>query len=217
MAQRNFINTSIDVLDEARTYGAKELISDMPKALGTKSTKRRSIDNGTNKIVDVSVSQSAKKVSTEYNLADNNLSEDYLSNFFLRTFIQDEVDIRDKILKVLASYQKNSLNEDQLAWFTKILEKKASSQTDEFREYLNQFSDNACNRVHILTLVRKSFVLGRFDSYYYENYDIAHQILEHWCADVLSTANDVSKIAYTAENNDVCATSLENTPITKKR
>ncbi|KAF0420412.1 hypothetical protein F8M41_006985 [Gigaspora margarita] len=88
MAQRNFINTSIDVLDEARTYGAKELISDMPKALGTKSTKRRSIDNGTNKIVDVSVSQSAKKVSTEYNLADNNLSEDYLSNFFLRTFIQ---------------------------------------------------------------------------------------------------------------------------------
>ncbi|CAG8744931.1 6996_t:CDS:2, partial [Funneliformis caledonium] len=35
-AQRNYIKTSIEVLDEARTYGAQEIISKIPEALRTK-------------------------------------------------------------------------------------------------------------------------------------------------------------------------------------
>ncbi|CAG8565537.1 9279_t:CDS:2, partial [Ambispora gerdemannii] len=38
--QSNYVKTSIDVLDEARTHG----VLDMPEALGTKPTKRRSKD-----------------------------------------------------------------------------------------------------------------------------------------------------------------------------
>ncbi|RGB23585.1 hypothetical protein C1646_774280 [Rhizophagus diaphanus] len=35
-AQRNYIKTSIEVLDKARTYGAQEIISEIPEALRTK-------------------------------------------------------------------------------------------------------------------------------------------------------------------------------------
>src|ERR1051325_4242046 len=75
---------------------------------------------------------------------------------------------------------KNSLNEDQLAWLNVILKKQTSDQTEEFKQYVGQFNERVCNRVQTPTLVRKSFILGRFDSYYYEDYDIARQILEHW-------------------------------------
>ncbi|CAB4427758.1 unnamed protein product [Rhizophagus irregularis] len=85
-----------------------------------------------------------------------------------------DMGIRRKIEKLL--------NEDQLAWVNKVLKKQTSrSRTDEFKKYLNQFNEDACNRAQIPTLVRKSFVSGRFDSYYYEDYDIVHQLLEH-CA-----------------------------------
>ncbi|CAG8707313.1 15893_t:CDS:2, partial [Acaulospora morrowiae] len=130
----------------------------------------------------------------------------------IKNLTEDEIEIRNKILKVLARCQdeekkskkshmtsiylnnimdltdikirkkvEKSLNEDQLLWFNKILKKQISNQTDEFKKYLNQFTGAVCNRAQIPTLVRKSFVSGRFDSYYYEDYDIAHQILEH-CA-----------------------------------
>ncbi|CAG8727916.1 2126_t:CDS:2, partial [Acaulospora morrowiae] len=126
---------------------------------------------------------------------------------------EDEIDIRNKLLRVLTKCQDNEkksgknymksiylnniiclsdmrirrkieklLNEDQLAWFNNVLKKQTlRSQTDEFKKYLNQFNEDACNRTQIPTLVRNSFISGRFDSYYYEDYDIAHQLLEH-CA-----------------------------------
>ncbi|UZO09320.1 uncharacterized protein OCT59_029552 [Rhizophagus irregularis] len=65
--------------------------------------------------------------------------------------------------------------------FNKIFKKQILNQTDEFKKYLSQFTGDVCNKVQIPTLIRNSFVSGRFDSYYYKDYDIAHQILEH-CA-----------------------------------
>lgn len=73
-----------------------------------------------------------------------------------------------------------SLNEYQLLQFNKIFKKQILNQTDEFKKYLSQFTGDVCNKVQIPTLIRNSFVSGRFDSYYYKDYDIAHQILEHW-------------------------------------
>ncbi len=92
-------------------------------------------------------------------------------------YLNNIMDLTD--IKIRKEVEK-SLNEDQLLWFNEILKKQISSQTDEFKNYLNQFTGVVCNRAQIPTLVRKSFVSGRFDSYYYEDYDIAHQILEHW-------------------------------------
>jgi hypothetical protein len=104
---------------------------------------------------------------------DKKSGKDHMSSIYLNNIIDiSDVEVRQKIEK--------SLNEDQLAWFNKITKKRTSIQTNEFEKYVNQFNENVCNRVHIPTLVRKSFIPGRFDSYYYEDYDIAHQILEHW-------------------------------------
>ncbi|PKY59162.1 hypothetical protein RhiirA4_481679 [Rhizophagus irregularis] len=101
--------------------------------------------------------------------------EDHMSSVYLaiRFFSFIGIETRRKV--------ENSLNEDQHAWLNTILKKQASDQTEEFKQYVGQFNERVCNRKQIPTLVRKSFILGRFDSYYYEDYDIAHQILEH-CA-----------------------------------
>ncbi|CAJ0848870.1 8050_t:CDS:2, partial [Entrophospora sp. SA101] len=49
----------------------------------------------------------------------------------------------------------------------------------EFKEYINQFNEKYCKRAWVPTLVRKSFIYGRFDPYYNEDYDIAQQIMTH--------------------------------------
>lgn len=49
----------------------------------------------------------------------------------------------------------NSLNEDQYACLNTILKKQ-----------VGQFNEHVYNRKQIPTLVLKSFILGRFDSYY---------------------------------------------------
>ncbi|KAF0441049.1 hypothetical protein F8M41_004023 [Gigaspora margarita] len=149
-----------------------------------------------------------------------NITED---NAKIESLIQNERDIRKKLLEVLDTIQdkerkskedhmssvylnnildlsnletrrrvENSLNEDQHAWLNTILKKQTSDQTEEFKQYVGQFNERVCNRKQIPTLVRKSFILDRFDSYYYENYDIAHQILEH-CG---------RKASLTKEHND---------------
>ncbi|CAG8455004.1 8467_t:CDS:2 [Cetraspora pellucida] len=137
-----------------------------------------------------------------------NITED---NAEIESLTQNERDIRKKLLEVLDTIQdkerkskedhmssvylnnildlsdletrrrvENSLN-DQHAWLNTILKKQTSDQTEAFKQYVGQFNERVCNRKQIPTLVRKSFILDRFDSYYYEDYDIAHQILEH-CA-----------------------------------
>ncbi|CAG8620561.1 8723_t:CDS:2 [Diversispora eburnea] len=74
--QRNYVRTSIDVLDKARMHGAQELTSDMPEALEIRPIKRRSEDNKANKNVDSSISQRVKKVKTTEDSSASVLSTD---------------------------------------------------------------------------------------------------------------------------------------------
>ncbi|CAG8645649.1 2026_t:CDS:2 [Racocetra fulgida] len=99
--------------------------------------------------------------------------EDHMSSVYLNNILDlSDLETRRRV--------ENSLNEDQHAWLNTILKKQTSDQTEAFKQYVGQFNERVCNRKQIPTLVRKSFILDRFDSYYYEDYDIAHQILEHW-------------------------------------
>ncbi|CAG8630309.1 8090_t:CDS:2, partial [Diversispora eburnea] len=124
---------------------------------------------------------------------------------------QGEVDIRNKLLKILTTRQekdkeagkdfmasiylnniidlsddeiykriKKSLNKDQVSWLEGVLQKKSWKLTPEFTEYINQFTEEACTRANIPTIVRKSCISGRFDSSYHEAHDIAQHILTHF-------------------------------------
>lgn len=42
-----------------------------------------------------------------------------------------------------------SLDERQIEWLNKVLEQKSWKQTDEFKKYVNQFTEDVCNRVTI--------------------------------------------------------------------
>ncbi|RIB00444.1 hypothetical protein C2G38_2234299 [Gigaspora rosea] len=100
--------------------------------------------------------------------------EDHMSSVYLNNILDlSDLETRRRV--------ENSLNEDQHAWLNTIFKKQTSDQTEEFKQYVGQFNECVCNRKQIPTLVRKFFILDRFDSYYYEDYNIAHQILEH-CA-----------------------------------
>ncbi|CAJ0876499.1 4817_t:CDS:2, partial [Entrophospora sp. SA101] len=68
----------------------------------------------------------------------------------------------------------------ELNWLNGVLRKQEwQDQTKEFKEYINQFNEKYCKRAWVPTLVRKSFIYGRFDPYYNEDYDIAQQIMTH--------------------------------------
>ncbi|CAG8697485.1 11127_t:CDS:2 [Funneliformis caledonium] len=74
-----------------------------------------------------------------------------------------------------------SLNTNQIDWINKFLSKKVWNQTREFQQYISQFNEGVCDRVHIPVLVRESFVpKGSFNSYIHEAHDIAQQILTHF-------------------------------------
>ena len=64
---------------------------------------------------------------------------------------------------------------DQLDWFEKVIMKKNWKPTSEFVQYIEQFTEDACTRTEIPTIV----VPGRFDPCYHEAHDIAQQILTH--------------------------------------
>ena len=74
---------------------------------------------------------------------------------------------------------KKSLDKDQVTWLEEVLQKKTWNPTPEFTQYINQFTEDACTRAKVPTIVRKSYVPGRFDPSYYEAHDIAQQILTH--------------------------------------
>ncbi|CAG8631413.1 1750_t:CDS:10, partial [Paraglomus occultum] len=128
----------------------------------------------------------------------------------IKTLTQDEVIVRNKLIKILTARQKKdkkagkdfmtsiylngiidlsdnemqkrikkSLNEEQNSWLERVLEKKAWKPTPACIQYLNQFTEEVCNRNEIPTIVRKSCVTGRFDPFYHEAHEIAQQILTH--------------------------------------
>ncbi|CAJ0844668.1 485_t:CDS:10 [Entrophospora sp. SA101] len=139
----------------------------------------------------------------------------------INNLTKDEMDIRNKMYKVLVARQnrekqsgKNHMTSiclnEQLTWLNVILTKQVSNKTEEFKQYVGQFTERVCNRVQIPTLVRNSFVSGRFDSYYYEDYDIAHQVLEH-CATRLEAHISYESKSFNLERTfaiDTCWDSL---------
>ncbi len=91
-------------------------------------------------------------------------------------FLNGIIDIADPIVKKSI---RSKLNEGQQSWLNQVLEKKTWDPTPEFKDYCSQFTEDRCNRVHISTLVRKSFVAGHFDPFLYEGHDITQQIMTH--------------------------------------
>jgi hypothetical protein len=98
-------------------------------------------------------------------------------NFTSSVPLNNIIDLTDK-----ETYEaiKSVLNDDQLEWLNGVLQKKIWDQDDEFKHYINQFTEDKCNRVHIPTLVRKTYISGRFDSSFHEAHDIAQHIMVHW-------------------------------------
>ncbi|CAG8568948.1 2276_t:CDS:10 [Ambispora gerdemannii] len=75
----------------------------------------------------------------------------------------------------------DTLNESQIEWLNMVLRKKSWKQTDEFQQYISQFTEDMCDRVNIPILVRESFVSkGSFNSYRHKAHDIVQQILTHF-------------------------------------
>ncbi|RHZ76990.1 hypothetical protein Glove_186g105 [Diversispora epigaea] len=73
------------------------------------------------------------------------------------------------------------LDEVQIKWLGKVLQRKLWKQMGEFLQYINQFTEDLCDRINIPILVRESFVPKRtFNPYLHEAHDIAQQILTHF-------------------------------------
>ncbi|CAH1769914.1 3690_t:CDS:2, partial [Entrophospora sp. SA101] len=49
-----------------------------------------------------------------------------------------------------------SLDERQIEWLDKVLKQKSWIQTDEFKKYVNQFTEDVCDRVTIPCIVCNS-------------------------------------------------------------
>ncbi|CAG8519724.1 7592_t:CDS:2, partial [Diversispora eburnea] len=49
----------------------------------------------------------------------------------------------------------------------------------KFTQYINQFNEDMCNRNNISTIVQKSFCSWEIYPSYYEEHNIAQQILTH--------------------------------------
>ncbi|CAG8517324.1 1309_t:CDS:2 [Dentiscutata erythropus] len=74
-----------------------------------------------------------------------------------------------------------SLDQRQNEWLSTILRQRSWRQTDEFKKYVYQFTEDVCDRTTIPYLVRKSFVnpIESFNPYRHEGHDIAQRILTH--------------------------------------
>jgi hypothetical protein len=93
-------------------------------------------------------------------------------------FINGIIDVTNDNVKNLIQSKLSELNEGQ-KWFDRVLYKKTWTPTTEFNNYCSQFTDDVCNRIQFPTLVRESFVTGRFDSYAHEGHDIAQDVMKH--------------------------------------
>ncbi|CAG8445528.1 9279_t:CDS:10, partial [Acaulospora morrowiae] len=75
-AQRNYIKTSIEVLDEARTYGAQEIISEMPEALRTKRSLTGGIIPKSSKKIKVTSASASSSTGDENAIDDDGQTAD---------------------------------------------------------------------------------------------------------------------------------------------
>ena len=103
---------------------------------------------------------------------DHSLGKTFMDSNFLNNII----DLTDNEMK---HETLSTLNLDQKLYLNKVLEKQAWIPTPEFKNYCDQFTDDACNRVKVPSLVRKSFIGEYFDPFLHEGYDIVHDIMKH--------------------------------------
>ncbi|POG62125.1 hypothetical protein GLOIN_2v1485700 [Rhizophagus irregularis DAOM 181602=DAOM 197198] len=54
-----------------------------------------------------------------------------------------------------------------------------NNHISDLSDELLEFTDDVCDHVQIPTLVRKSFIVGRFDPFFHEGHDIAQDIMKH--------------------------------------
>ncbi|CAB4423614.1 unnamed protein product [Rhizophagus irregularis] len=108
-------------------------------------------------------------------------SEDFRSGKTLMNsnFINGIIDLTNGNVKNLIRSKLGELNEGQ-QWFDRVLNKKKWTSTTEFNNYCSQFTDEVCNRIQFPTLVRKSFVTGRFDPFVHEGHDIVQDVMKHF-------------------------------------
>ncbi|CAJ0826470.1 7734_t:CDS:10 [Entrophospora sp. SA101] len=84
------------------------------------------------------------------------------------------IEVSDKKIYFLIQ---SKFDKEEFNWLNGVLRKQEwQNQTKEFKEYINE---KYCKRAWVPTLVRKSFIDGRFDPYYNEGYNIAQQIMTH--------------------------------------
>ncbi|CAI2196512.1 19608_t:CDS:2 [Funneliformis geosporum] len=106
---------------------------------------------------------------------DKKSGKDYTSSISLNNIIDLSNDkVSERVNK--------SLDERQIEWLNIVLKQKSWKQTDEFKEYVNQFTEDVCDRVNIPYMVRKSFVIPieSFNSFRHEGHDVAQRILIHF-------------------------------------
>ncbi|GBC01589.1 hypothetical protein RclHR1_04250005 [Rhizophagus clarus] len=107
-------------------------------------------------------------------------------------FLNGIIDVSDANFKKMILSELIKLNEGQ-QWFDKVLSKHTWVLTPEFINYCNQFTDDVCNRMQLPTLVRKSFVTGRFDPFVHEGHDIVQDIMKHFSVRLEAPCNINSK------------------------
>ncbi|CAI2188663.1 18161_t:CDS:2, partial [Funneliformis geosporum] len=96
--------------------------------------------------------------------------------FMNSNFLNNIIDLTDNKMEHEIQF---TLNLDQKLYLDEVLKKQAWIPTPEFKNYCDQFTDDVCNRVKILTLVQKSFTGEYFDLFLHEGYDITHDIMKH--------------------------------------
>ena len=93
------------------------------------------------------------------------------SNFMNRIVDLADVNTKKQIRSIL--------EDEQRLWLEYELKKQVWTVTPEFEAYCGQFTEDTCNRRQVPDLVRKPFVTGRFDPFFHEGYDVAHDIMKH--------------------------------------
>ncbi|CAG8785393.1 5329_t:CDS:2, partial [Gigaspora margarita] len=106
---------------------------------------------------------------------DKKFGKDFMSSISLNNIIDLSNDkVSEKVYK--------SLDERQNEWLHIVLKQRSWKQTDEFKKYIYQFTEDVCDRTTIPYLVHKSFItpIESFNSYRHEGHDIAQRILTHF-------------------------------------
>ncbi|CAG8743803.1 10155_t:CDS:2 [Dentiscutata erythropus] len=114
---------------------------------------------------------------------------DFTEHEEMRNLNSENVSIRNTLLEILYQCRSKDLESGKTIMNSIFLngiidmtdaEKQAWDQTTVFKDYCSQFTEDKCDRVQIPTLVRKSYIVGRFDPFLHEGHDIAQRIMTHF-------------------------------------